>query len=137
MTNNKTDDKAARLFNWHNVKTNLVKHHPPHFKEGQIWWVYLGENVGSEINGKGENFTRPVLILRKLSPSIFIGIPLTTKLKHGPWFIAFRFNNRLSCASLPNTSSFSSLRLKENIGYINRLDLVRIRTAYHHLIFNH
>ena len=30
------------------------------FSEGQIWWCIWGENVGTEIDGKGELFLRPV-----------------------------------------------------------------------------
>lgn len=37
------------------------------FKEGQIWWCHLGMNLGEEEYGKGPNFTRPVLILKKFS----------------------------------------------------------------------
>lgn len=131
------NNKLSRLILWHNVKSSLINKKPPVFNEGEIWWLYIGENVGNEINGKGDKFTRPVLVLRKLSPSMFFGIPLTTKQKHGAWFVTFRFQNHPSCASLPNGSSFSALRLKDYIGNINRLDLVRIRMAYHELIFGY
>ena len=28
--------------------------------EGEVWWAAVGENIGVEINGKNEGFTRPV-----------------------------------------------------------------------------
>jgi len=37
------------------------------FNDGDIWWCGLGENVGSEICGKGKEFLRPVVIVKKLS----------------------------------------------------------------------
>ena len=37
----------------------------PYFKEREIWWVNLGVNVGFEQDGKGDNFERPILILKK------------------------------------------------------------------------
>ncbi len=38
----------------------------PFVNEGEIWWASIGENVGFEISGKSERFSRPVLIFRKL-----------------------------------------------------------------------
>src|ERR1700731_1059849 len=42
-------DEAARLY----------------FREGEIWWVRLGKNIGYETDGKSREFTRPVIILKK------------------------------------------------------------------------
>ena len=47
-------DEAARLY----------------FREGEMWWVRLGHNIGYEANGKSREFTRPVIILKKLLPSL-------------------------------------------------------------------
>ena len=49
------------------------------FREGEIWWCKVGENVGSEICGKGKDFLRPVVVVNKLSKYNFIGVPLTSK----------------------------------------------------------
>lgn len=49
------------------------------FLEREIWWTAIGVNVGNEIDGKNENFERPVLILKKLDSNNFIGIPISTK----------------------------------------------------------
>ena len=38
-----------------------------YFYEREIWWASLGENIGFEQNGKDENFSRPVLILKKFN----------------------------------------------------------------------
>ena len=34
------------------------------YREGEIWWVRLGKNVGYELDGKSREFTRPVLFQR-------------------------------------------------------------------------
>ncbi|MDR3558578.1 MAG: type II toxin-antitoxin system PemK/MazF family toxin [Candidatus Pacebacteria bacterium] len=57
------------------------------FKEQEIWWSYIGLNVGYEQDGKGENFMRPILILKKLNPDTFIALPLTTKTKAREYLI--------------------------------------------------
>lgn len=50
---------------------------PPFFKEGEIWWCYFGENVGTEMNGKSDYFTRPVLVLKKYDKYSFLAVPLS------------------------------------------------------------
>jgi hypothetical protein len=37
---------------------------PPLVTAGDIWWASVGQNVGSEINGKSRLFSRPRLLLR-------------------------------------------------------------------------
>ncbi len=59
----------------HVDQSNQVKF----FREGEIWWVKLGINVGIEQNGKNKKFTRPVLILKKYNQHHFLALPLTTK----------------------------------------------------------
>ena len=39
----------------------------------------LGKNLGYEQNGSGNNFSRPVLVLKKFNNRMFWCIPLSTK----------------------------------------------------------
>lgn len=50
----------------------------PTYDERDIWWCSVGQNIGSEENGKHENFERPVLIFRKFGDGVFWGIPITS-----------------------------------------------------------
>ena len=38
-----------------------------HVHEREVWWSALGVNIGVEIDGKHENFERPVLVVRKFN----------------------------------------------------------------------
>src|SRR5947199_8153348 len=38
-----------------------------YFREGEVWWVRLGKNIGYESDGRSREFTRPVIILKKYS----------------------------------------------------------------------
>lgn len=61
-------DKIIKKFEmWFPIKSKLdsTDHRPPYFKEGEIWWSHIGENIGIETNGKSDAFTRPVLIFKK------------------------------------------------------------------------
>ena len=74
----------------HNTSLNKI----PKVNESDVWWVAVGENVGVEINGKSEYFSRPVLVCKKLSHLGFMGIPLTTQKHDGSWYVSFRFQEK-------------------------------------------
>jgi hypothetical protein len=40
----------------------------PYFREAEVWWVRLGRNIGYETSGKSREFTRPVIVLKKVQP---------------------------------------------------------------------
>ena len=42
-----------------------------YFREGEIWWVRLGKNIGYETDGKSREFTRPVIVLKKYNQILF------------------------------------------------------------------
>jgi mRNA interferase MazF len=56
--------------------------------EREVWMSSLGINVGFEQNGAGNNFSRPVLIVKKFNNHMFWSIPLSTKQKN----LDFYFN---------------------------------------------
>ena len=56
-----------------------------YFREGEIWWVRLGKNIGYETDGKSREFTRPVIILKKYNQYSFLALPLTTAPKPNPY----------------------------------------------------
>ena len=81
-----------RFFEWFGLKQRLhyITHVPPLVSERDIWWASIGENVGSEINGKSALFSRPVIVLKKLSHGFYFVIPTTTKVREGSWYVPFR-----------------------------------------------
>ena len=105
-------------------------------KSGEIWWCAIGENVGSEICGKGEIFARPVLILRKLSKFNFIGVPLTSKNHKGSWYVGFEFRNKLQTAVISQIENISIYRLYNKIGEIPNSDLKLVEDGLVKLIKN-
>lgn len=57
---------------WIRVKKQIDKQNKLRsIKEGDIWWSSVGENVGNEICGKGDAYTRPVLVFKKLNERNF------------------------------------------------------------------
>jgi hypothetical protein len=63
-----------------------------YFREGEIWWVRLGKNIGYETDGKSREFTRPVVILKKYNQYSFLALPLTTAPKPNPYRLPIGFH---------------------------------------------
>lgn len=105
----------------------------PAIKEGEIWWCAMGENIGVEINGKNDVFSRPVLVFKKLSRFGFVGIPLTSQTHEGDWYIKFRFQNKNEIAVLAQVRVFSVSRLYSKMGRVDETDLARIKEGFRSL----
>jgi len=100
---------------WNEKKKNVDgKVGLPTFKEREIWWCSIGLNVGHEENGKGDEFHRPVLIVRKFNKRLFWGVPLTTQIKDSKHYHQFYFNNKKQCAMLTHLRLLDVSRLNEN-----------------------
>lgn len=116
------------FYNW-NIQTKEIDaiSNSLIFKEREIWFIKMGENVGFEQCGRGDEFLRPVIIYKKFSKNLFIGIPLTSKTKVGKFYENFNFKNRSSSAILSQVRLFDSKRLKYKIVRISQGDFKRIK----------
>jgi mRNA interferase MazF len=66
----------------------------PYIRVGEIRWVSFGTNVGSEIDGKGAQFTRPAVILHVIGSQLALAIPLSTKIKESVGYFSFELNEK-------------------------------------------
>ena len=98
-----------------------------YFYEREIWWCSIGTNIGFEQDGKGNEFARPVLVLKKYNKNVFIGIPLTTAKRNGKYYYSFPFLNNISTAILSQIRLFDSKRLLRKMGRISKNDYVELR----------
>lgn len=129
-------EKEKQLSKWNKVKLRTHGMEvPPMFSEREIWWCAVGENIDQEINGKGHNFARPVLVYRKLSKGQFLGIPLTTKEHIGNWFVPFRFHSKNNFACLNQVRSLSAKRMQNRLGKIDESDFRKICNGFRQLYF--
>ena len=99
----------------------------PNFGAGEIWWCQIGVNVGDEEDGKGDKFMRPVLIFRKLSKNIFLGVPLSSKLKESYLYCNFEFKNNKQSAIIGQVRVFDSKRLGDRMGKLNKHEFNKIK----------
>jgi mRNA interferase MazF len=98
------------------------------FRDGDIWWVRLGVNVGYETDGKSREFTRPVLVLKKYNQYSFLAIPLTTTLKSNPYRLPIgAVDGKEACATLSQLRNIDSKRLVKKIGRLDHKILDAIK----------
>ena len=77
---------------WNNIKKNIHKELdiPDRFpKEGEVWMSVLGKNIGYEQNGSSDNFSRPLLVIKKFNNHMFWAAPLSTKQKKFDFYYNF------------------------------------------------
>lgn len=104
------------------------------FSEGQIWWAAIGKNVGVEINGKHEDYSRPVVIFKKLSSLCFLAIPLTSQPHSGTWYTEFNFRGKQEFAVLSQVRMLGVSRLYNRMGKLSAGDFKKIKAGFKKLI---
>ncbi len=120
---------------WNEVKKNIDNSaNKVFFRERDIFWMSIGENIGFEQNGKGNIFSRPILIVKKFSKNLFFGIPLSTKIKDGSFFYNFEFIGKQSNALLVQGRLFDSKRLENKIGMIEKDDFANLKIKVRELL---
>lgn len=98
-----------------------------YFKEGQVWWCSLGQNIGSEALGKGEHFRCPVLILKKLSKSTCIALPLSTQEKTGSWFTEITLQGEKRWVLLYQIKMIDKKRFQYKLGELDDTDFIQVK----------
>ena len=94
---------------------------PPSFSEREVWWCQLGVNIGYEMYGKGEGFTRPVLVLWKHSNRMFLGVPLSTTEAKIKKHVPVRVGGQKGIARLDQLRTFDARRLVPANGLIEKM----------------
>jgi mRNA-degrading endonuclease toxin of MazEF toxin-antitoxin module len=123
--------------NWHNKKKEVNNDRPRvFFKEREIWFCYLGENVGFEQDGRGKEFLRPVIILKKFNNEILWAIPLTKiRKKKSPYYFSFSFRrDEISSAIISQIRLVDAKRLKYKIGDIGEKDFEFVKKKIRQLV---
>jgi mRNA interferase MazF len=112
---------------WNEVKKETVKSVMRlTIKPRDIYWAKIGQNIGHEEYGKGDNFLRPIIVVRQPTSDLFLGVPTTsTKKEDNDYFHRINYKNKLeentnSSAMLLQLKAFSKKRLLNKIGTVNK-----------------
>jgi len=123
---------------WMPVKVNINNSgaYPVGYKERDVWICNVGENIGFEEDGKGDDYTRPVLILKVFNRKFCHIVPLSTTDRRGRYYYSFDGKTgKTSVAILSQTRSVDATRLHEKIGKISQDDFDKIKKQIIELIF--
>lgn len=118
---------------WNQVKKNLDQEtRSVNIRAGEVRWVALGVNVGSEIDGKGVSYTRPCLILGVTGSHLALVTPLSTKLKDIPGYMPVELKGRRVSACVHQTKTVSLKRVLRRIGTVSDSRVQTVRKKFVH-----
>ena len=115
---------------WNIVKKVIDTYWRPNIMTGSIWICNLGLNIGYEINGKRDDFIRPVLVVFGLGRGGGIVIPLTTVNKRSRFFIPITDK---TWANITQIRYVDSKRFKRKVSVVDDSILENVLEALHHI----
>ena len=117
--------------NWNELKKkiNIKKTQPEFFPQvGEVWICILGKNIGREQNGGSDNFSRPVLIVKKFNNEIFWILPLSTKQKDIDFYYNFTdLNNEKASVILSQIRLIHIKRFERKVYDMPSKDMLEIK----------
>ena len=121
---------------WNSRKKYLESSRKPllKFHARDIWWCTYGVNLGSEQDGSGGKFERPCVILKKLSPTTAIILPLSTKKKLEIFQVSIVFGNKEGYVLLDQVRVVDTKRLLRKMGYVDKVIFEIIRSKLKELL---
>ena len=102
----------------------------PFYKEREIWWSQFGQNIGDEENGKGQNFMRPVIIVRKYNKNLALVLPTSSKVKNNPYYYKINYKNTDYSVLLSQSRTIDTKRLKNKIADLPTNDFKKLQIAF-------
>ena len=121
-------EKDFDAWNERKKETNAEK--PRFYTVREIWWCRLGVNIGTEQDGSGEKFLRPVVIMRGFGPEACLVIPLTTSAHKHPLRLPIgAIQGSQARANLSQICVVDTRRLVEKIGFLEKGIFLVLRKA--------
>lgn len=126
------------FWSWHRFKIEIENITEPNFfHEKEVWYTAVGINVGVEEDGKGTEFRRPVMILKKFNKNMFLGLPLSRTNRKGAYHFKFEFLKGIqSTAILSQIRLFDSKRLILRIGLTEKEIFIKIQRKIREVLFS-
>jgi len=133
-------DEIRDFYNWTSIKIDIHQRKTPKriFKKGEIYFIRLGKNIGSEYNK-----IRPCLVFRNnkfVNSSTIIIIPLSKKtaektIVKTDLIINKNNKNNLNVNSIAKVAHLKSVSVKRVSRYIGKLNKNNIKEIENKLLF--
>lgn len=128
---NKIEKYTKDFDGWNNFKKkiDLKNDIPENFpKEGEVWMSSIGVNIGYEQDGSKDNYSRPVLVIKKFNNHMFWVVPLSTKQKSFDFYFNYTDpNGQKVSAILAQMKLVSVKRLKRDIYVMPNETFIQIK----------
>ena len=128
--------KDKNIFNMWNIKKQLIekKEVIRSFEERDIIYLKMGKNIGFEQDGKGNDFLRPVLILKKFNNYQFVGFAMTSKKpnnKNQKFYFKLKEDSYIILSQI---RTYSAKRISHIIGKVSNNKLKEINKKFSELV---
>ncbi|OGG60369.1 hypothetical protein A3C86_00185 [Candidatus Kaiserbacteria bacterium RIFCSPHIGHO2_02_FULL_49_16] len=95
-----------------------------------MWWCALGVNIGAEIDGKNDNFERPVLVLRVYNKDTLLVLPITSKEKKDVFHYAMVVKVGTVWVKLTQARVISNYRLLRKVDIVPERQFEKVQLAF-------
>lgn len=111
-------------------KQTHERSHAPYAHERELWWCAVGVNIGFEQDGSGEEYRRPVLIIRGISRNTCIVVPLTASPQSHPLRISLGIvDGKEARAIISQLRVIDTKRLVRKIGRLDKTHFSTVKKA--------
>ena len=87
-------------------------------------------NLGEEMFGKGEKFTRPVLVFQKFTSNSFLGLSLTKQEKQGSWYVEITVHGEKNWVMLNQARILDKKRLTNRVAALDTNDFRKVKERF-------
>ncbi len=117
---------------WNGVKKQLDNENSGVFcRAGEIRWVSIGVNIGSEMDGKGESFNRPCLIVDIFSDKLALVFPMTTSVKKSAGYVPIKLKDgQMVSVCIHQARVISPKRILQRIQVLSPSKLQEMKDYY-------
>ncbi|ALV24940.1 putative toxin-antitoxin system, toxin component, PemK family [Campylobacter iguaniorum] len=116
---------------WNDIKKKTDKQNIKNVSIGHIYWVGIGQNIGGEVYGKGDKFTRPVLVISKIQIknylNLFVGVPISSKLKKKTGFMYHKFEDSKGIQQVALLAQIRVFDTKRVISYNSKISDAKLK----------
>ena len=136
------ENKYIKDFNkWNNLKKLVNANNREVFGyPREVWWCSLGVNIGAEVDGKNENFERPVIIMKVYNKETMFVLPTTGKAKEDKFHMPIEIDavdqktgdvyRKTVYIKLTQARVISNKRLIRKVDVINEEDFEKIQDLF-------
>ena len=96
----------------------------------EIWWCSLGVNVGAEIDGKNENFERPVIVMKVYNKETLLILPTTGREKDDSFHHKITTEKVTSWVKLTQARVISNKRLLRKVDVLGEEEFAALKSAW-------